>query len=322
MFNLRASAPGEDGTTIAHAWAMPLTTRSLAGSSPSPEVLHRRLAASHPLRLAPRLHELDWEADLEEELCCRRLERQWVEAERAAVAREVASVPTTPQGFLGWFKQLEQRGPGQGDPLFPWLAQHASHDEMRWFLHQEMAGEAGFDDLVALAQLKLPARPKLEMARNYWDEMGQGNPGGMHGPLLSRLQEHLPPSSDPIVWEALALGNMMVALASSRSYAYQAIGALGVIELTAPGRAEQVNAGLKRLGFPGEARRYYALHATLDIRHCQTWTREVFAPLVAEEPRVAPLLAEGALLRLRAGQRCFERYRRELAPRELSRSVA
>jgi len=35
-------------------------------------------------------------------------------------------------------------------------------------------------------------------------------------------------------------------------------------------------------------------------------------PLVAEDPRRARPIAEGALLRLRCGQRCFERYRREL----------
>jgi hypothetical protein len=60
------------------------------------------------------------------------------------------------------------------------------------------------------------------------------------------------------------------------------------------------------------ARRYFALHATLDVRHSETWVREVFRPLVDADPRVAPRLAEGALLRLRAGQRCFERYRQEL----------
>ncbi len=184
--------------------------------------------------------------------------------------------------------------------------------QMRWFLEQEIAGEAGFDDLVALAQLKLPSRPKLELARNYWDEMGQGREQGMHGPMLHTLQQGLRLQPTEPVWEALALGNLMVALAMSRDYAYQTIGALGVIELTAPGRAEQVNAGLKRLGVDGSIRRYFALHATLDIRHSETWIREVFRPLVADDPRIAPCLAEGALMRLRAGARCFDRYRREL----------
>jgi hypothetical protein len=281
-----------------------------------PDMLHRRLASSHPGRLAPALHDLDWEINLQEEVICRRIERELVERERAIIAGEVRRVPRDAHGFLAWFEQLKDNGPGQGDALFPWLAEHASHDAMCWFLRQEMAGEAGFDDLVALAQLKLPVRPKLELARNYWDEMGQGNEKGMHGPMLSRLCSCLPESDVAPVWESLALGNLMVALATSRSYAYQALGALGVIELTAPGRAELVNAGLKRLSFDGAARRYYALHATLDVRHSQTWNREVLMPLVQEDERVAPLLAEGALMRLRAGARCFERYRAELMPRD------
>ena len=36
-------------------------------------------------------------------------------------------------------------------------------------------------------QIKLPTRMKLELARNYWDEMGRGNEKGMHGPMLERL---------------------------------------------------------------------------------------------------------------------------------------
>jgi hypothetical protein len=64
-----------------------------------------------------------------------------------------------------------------------------SNEEMKWFLTQEVAGEAGFEDLTALTQVKLPPRAKLELARNYWDEMGRGNAKGMHGPLLATLAE-------------------------------------------------------------------------------------------------------------------------------------
>ncbi len=236
-----------------------------------------------------------------------------MEAERAEVATVVALVPREPGEFVRWFESLEDSGPGQHDALFPWLAETATHEEMCWFLNQEMAGEAGFDDLVALTQVKFPKRAKLEMARNYWDEMGQGKEGGMHGPMLGRLARALSlPDRGDTVWEALALGNLMVALATERRYAYQSVGALGVIELTAPGRAALVNAGLKRLGIGGAARQYFALHATLDVRHSAAWNDEVLLPLVSESPEVAPRIAEGALLRLRAGERCFARYRREL----------
>jgi hypothetical protein len=90
------------------------------------------------------------------------------------------------------------------------------------------------------------------------------------------------------------------------------VGALGVIELTAPGRAACVNAGLKRLGIGGEVRQYFALHATLDVKHSEAWNLNVLRPLVEERPVVATAIAEGALLRLTAGARCFDRYRRAL----------
>lgn len=280
------------------------------------ESLHRALSKTHAGRLNPVVEpdssEQAFLARLESDVRARCWERRLVEQERAAIAHELRRVPQDEAGFVAWFEGLKTTGPGQNDPLFAWLGQRATLEEMRWFLAQEIAGEAGFDDLVALAQLKLPNRPKLELARNYWDEMGQGHEQGMHGPMLLALKQELSLDSNSPVWEALALGNTMIALAMSREYAYLAIGALGVIELTAPGRAEQVNRGLKRLGVGGAARRYFALHATLDVRHSETWIREVFRPLVAAEPLVALRLAEGALIRLRAGARCFERYRREL----------
>jgi Iron-containing redox enzyme len=254
--------------------------------------------------------------ELEAEHAFRRLEAELIERERAAIRAQSEEAPRAADGFVSWFEALEERGPGQGDPLFPWLRDRASLEQMRWFLRQEMAGEAGFDDLVALTQVRIPERAKLELARNYWDEMGQGHEGGMHSPLLRRLGEELciEPSEDnnDIVWEALALGNVMIALAMNRHLTYQSIGALGVIELTAPGRAEQVNLGLKRLGVDGAARRYYALHATLDRKHYAAWSAEVLRPLVSADPDCARALAEGALLRLSVGARCFERYRREL----------
>jgi hypothetical protein len=136
--------------------------------------------------------------------------------------------------------------------------------------------------------------------------------------MLARLAVELgidTSSSADVVWESLALGNLMVGLAVRPAYRYQSIGALGAIELTAPGRAARVNHGLRRLGIGGHARQYFALHATLDVKHSLAWNEEVIRQLVKSEPRTAPLIAEGALMRLNAGARCFQRYRSELARR-------
>ncbi|HEX6245696.1 MAG TPA: iron-containing redox enzyme family protein [Polyangiales bacterium] len=299
---------------MAHARSLHSTTAPSGGFDEAG--LQRELARYNSTRLVPTHRELDFQAELRTEYVWRRMEAELLERERARVRQRVAEAPRDADGFVAWFEQLEREGPGQGDPLFPWLREQAPLESMRWFLRQEMAGEAGFDDLVALTQVRVPDRAKLELARNYWDEMGQGHEGGMHSPLLRRLGEALnisgPEDNSDIVWESLALGNLMLALALNRRMTYQSIGALGVIELTAPGRAEHVNAGLKRLGVDGAARRYFALHATLDRKHSAAWNAEVLRPLVAADPDCAPAIAEGALLRLAAGARCFERYRREL----------
>ena len=274
----------------------------------------RRLAHWNHERLAPSLPTANWELRLARDAQMLRLEGAFLEALRAELSAQAADAPTDPDGFVSWFETLEQSGPGQGDPLFPWLAEEASLEQFRWFLEQEAAGEAGFDDLVAYTQVKLPTQAKLELARNYWDEMGRGNVKGMHGPMLDTLVERLAldPRIETTVWQSLALANAMTAMATSRRYAFHAVGALGAIELTAPGRSACVAKGLRRLGLTGRERHYFELHAVLDVKHSEAWNREALRPLVAEDPRRARAIAEGALIRLRAGARCFERYRAEL----------
>ena len=274
----------------------------------------RALAHWNHRRLVPQFPSDQWQKALDEDVRMLRLEGGFLEELRAEVADEAAAAPTDADGFVAWFEALQQTGPGQGDPLFPWLAEEADLEQLRWFMTQEVAGEAGFDDLVAMTQVKLPTLPKLELARNYWDEMGRGNAKGMHGPILNVLVERmeLEPEVDTIVWESLALANAMTAMATTRRYAWHSVGALGAIELTAPGRSAATAAGLKRLGFSERERRYFSLHAVLDVKHSEDWNREALRPLVEEDPRRATAIAEGALIRLKAGERCFERYRAEL----------
>ncbi|WP_374679718.1 iron-containing redox enzyme family protein [Hydrocarboniphaga effusa] len=300
------------------------TTSRCSSSLRFADGFHRQLAQLNDGRLRATRTSGDPEADLDREIQIRRLELAYIEHERGVISDRIAHVPTQVNAFIDWFESLKQHGPGQGDALFPWLAEYASLSQMRWFLTQEVAGEAGFDDLVALTQLGLPDQAKLELARNYWDEMGRGRQEGMHGLMLrnTSVELKLAPRIDFTVWEALALANTMLALASSRRYAYQSIGALGVVELTAPTRVSKVCEGLRRLGISTKGYRYFQLHAGLDIKHSEDWNREVLRPLVLADPACAKLIAEGALLRLRCGERCFERYRREFGIGQLSHQQA
>ncbi len=281
---------------------------------PGGEAAHRlqcRLAALNARRLTPVLPEAESADDL---ACLLAEERDFLEASRGRVSAAAGGAPTEARHFLQWFEELSLSGPGQNDRLFAWLATECSLAGMRWFLAQEVAGEAGFDDLIALTLVGMPVRPKLALAANFWDEMGRGGARGMHGPMLGALATHLDLHLpvEALLWQSLALANTMAGLASARHYAFQSVGALGAIELTAPGRAAQVEAGLRRLGVSGKFRHYFALHAVLDVKHSAAWNAEVIVPLIEEDPRRATAIAEGALMRLECGAACFSCYRRHL----------
>ena len=282
-------------------------------SAPRFATFQTELTKYNALRFQPGLPEEASPDQIMRQSLVANAEIAFIESLRRAIASFTADIPAEVDGFIAWFERLRESGPGQGDPLFPWLATTATVEQMRWFLLQEVAGEAGFEDLLALTQLKMPVQAKLEMARNFWDEMGRGVGKGMHGPMLARLADYfgLSLTPDTVVAESLALGNTMIALASHRRYAYHSVGALGVIEMTAPTRAGYVNEGLRRLGVPANKRHYFAVHAVLDVKHSQAWNREVLRPLVADDPRRARAIGEGAVMRLWHGARTFERYRRE-----------
>ena len=100
------------------------------------------------------------------------------------------------------------------------------------------------------------------------------SPQEMHGPLLGRLAEVMAvetTTTESIVWESLALANMLVGFAHSRRYAFQAIGAIGAVELASSIRAPKILRGLDRLEVPKSTNSYFRLGATIDGGHWQRW---------------------------------------------------
>lgn len=277
--------------------------------------LHLHLSQFNLQRLTPNFIHNNWAVQTLHDVHMLIKEGDFVEHERQHVQQYLVHMPHEPEAFMQWFYNLKTEAPGQGDALFPWLATQANMQQMCWFLQQEASGEAGFDDLVAMTQVKLPAKAKLEMARNYWDEMGRGHQNSMHGLMLENIVKNLnlAPTIEDTVWESLALSNLMLAMAINRRYAYQSIGALGAVEMTAPTRVSYVNEGLKRLNVDFETRKYFQLHATLDIKHSEAWNEEVIYSLVKSNPQTAKPIAEGAIMRLCSGARCYEKYRTHFA---------
>ena len=245
------------------------------------ERLHCRLAAANARRLAPRRSVGDFDAELEHDVTMRRTERAFVEAERAAVKRDARAVPTNPDQFAAWFESLTETSRQNAEPLSSWLAHEASPEQAQWFTEQERHHDAGLEDLLALTQVNMPVCSKLELARSYFSELN-------HGGSPSPLQQHPTPLVDMpsarAIWEALAVDNLMVALATARHYAYQSLGALGLAEYAGPQRTRSI------------------------FSHASPWSREILAPLVANDATLAPVIAEGALMRLRLVAQRDARY--------------
>jgi hypothetical protein len=177
--------------------------------------------------------------------------------------------------------------------VYRWVASEATLDEARAFLALEGGPDGGFDDLVAACQIGLDGEPKLELARNYWDEMGNGALDRVHTELHRKLVRalRLPALSreqQPV--EALRRAALGSLLATNRHLQPELVGALGLLELQAGPRCRSVVEGLRRLGASDDALDFYVEHAQTDPRHGKDWLDNVVAPLGASSRWAAGMI--------------------------------
>lgn len=184
--------------------------------------------------------------------------------------------------------------------IYRWLAEEADRDQLVRFLAVEGGPDAGFDDLVAACQLGLRGAAKVELAVNYWDEMGNGDPAAVHTVLHDRLVRALDLREVPAAEQpesALARTAFCGLLATNRWLQPEMLGALGLIELQAGPRCRLVLQAFDRLEMPAEAYPFYEVHAEVDPIHGKDWLEKAIAPYVDEHPQWAARVLRGALWR-------------------------
>lgn len=198
--------------------------------------------------------------------------------------------------------------------VYDWLANEADRESVRRFLEIEGGPDGGFDDLVAIAQVGLRGNPKLEMARNYWDEMGRGSLEDVHTELhasLSGAFDLHAPDADRQPVPSLERGLLNAVLATNRYLQPELVGALGLIELQAGPRCRRVVRALERVGAPAGAFPFYEEHATTDPWHGKAWLDHVVTPL-ASDPWWAGGIVRGAQWRSLLNTRFFASLGRAL----------
>jgi hypothetical protein len=234
-----------------------------------------------------------------------RLESAWL----TELHRDSADAPEPrdPEGVAEALQDVAVRD--RLPTAYRWLAKEADWPQLLQFLALEGGPDGGFDDLVALCQVGLSGTAKGELAQNYWDEMGGGDPSEVHTTLHEQLVAALglprvPPEQQPV--EALERSALNGLLATNRWLQPEMVGALGMTELQAGPRCRMVLQAFERLGgAPAEALPFYRVHAEVDPVHGRDWVEKAVLPLVAQCPEWGPRIVRGAHWRNRTNLRFF-----------------
>ena len=243
----------------------------------------------------------------------RRCEHDWM-TELGALSMPDAATDTDP---ISAMRALAARD--RLPAVYKWLAREASWAEVVTFLALEGGPDAGFDDLVAACQVGLFGSAKMELATNYWDEMGDGDPDAVHTTLHDRLVTaidlpRIPPAEQPV--PALARAAFGGLLATNRWLQPEMLGALGLIELQAGPRCRLVLQAFDRCRAPAAAYPFYEVHAEVDPRHGKDWLDKAIAPTVAERPEWGPRIVRGALWRSAVNAAFLDDVERTLVTQE------
>ncbi|MBC7373278.1 MAG: iron-containing redox enzyme family protein, partial [Frankiales bacterium] len=117
-----------------------------------------------------------------------RLEAEWLgELDLAWEAAGAVTQARTPDEVVRAMRAVAARD--RLPAAYRWLATSASWRQVVDFLALEGGPDGGFDDLVAVCQVGLSGSAKLELGKNYWDEMGQGDAAGVHTTLYEDVGE-------------------------------------------------------------------------------------------------------------------------------------
>ena len=238
-------------------------------------------------------------------------EQAMLDYEIALIRQGLAAYPLDGREYVLWLKRIISSHPASQHPFYrPYLQDHGTREDVRFLLANETSLDPRFDDILALIQLGTAGNAKLEIAANYWDEMGNGQSANMHGVLFAQALAALEVDDhyirDNLLLEAKLCGNLSAALTLSRRHYFKAIGYFGVTEYLAPRRFRSLILAWRRLGLPPEGIRYHDLHVEVDAGHAAGWFKNVIEPAIDHDPRVGRDIAIGTLIRLSTSERYLD----------------
>lgn len=232
-------------------------------------------------------------------------EKAWNAFEEARL--DLTGLPTDADGFKAWYGKLHRVHRQDVSAFFEHIANSATPEELAFYIGMEEQIDGRFDDVIALAQLGMSGDMKLALAENFWDEMGLGRLDDMHTLMFVRsaahmrtfLERHGIDMAAYVPAAALKNGNLLMMYALRRQYTPRLLGALAILEHTAPYRFAKSVVGLRRIGMPEDVVRYHEMHIKIDANHGLQLFNRVLMPLIAQNPGMLREICIGCLIRYR-----------------------
>lgn len=224
---------------------------------------------------------------------------------------DINSYPEQGGEYVKWLKKMISNHESSVHSLYnEYMAEYATASDLALYLAQETSLDPRFDDILALMQIGTHGAEKMEIANNYYDEMGNGNPEEVHTHLFAKALTELNVDEkyikDNMLLDSIISGNLSACLALSRRHYFKSVGYFGVTEYLAPRRFKHVVSAWKRNNLPEAGIVYHDLHIGIDTVHAKGWLNNIIAPLVEETPAIGKDIAIGAMIRLNSSERYLD----------------
>lgn len=238
------------------------------------------------------------------------IEKAWEQHELARFDLQAERIPDNDEAFVAYFKERCFTHRTASHPLFTYLEEQASHDDLVAFFLHEGTLVLRFCDLIVLSMVGADEEIRSELAENFWDEVGAGQYQNRHVEQFRRLLRYIGQTAkethllsdtmlDRLGWQGLAGYNLYLDLALHRRNFFRSMGALGIAEMMDPYQYSKIVRGCERVGLRDqEALSYYVGHAEMDIEHGDHWMANVMLPLARRYPEARAELVIGAEMRL------------------------
>ncbi|WP_370415637.1 iron-containing redox enzyme family protein [Streptomyces fradiae] len=211
--------------------------------------------------------------------------------------------------------ELAATNPGVVHPLFDFIRDEASREQIERFLLCETIRNEVVDDEVALLVVGLQGMMKAVAAANLWDECGRGKLENFHTYWLRRLLEATEDGWNTLdryrvghPWFGKLTSNTNAALLTRPARKMMAYGCFLVFESWVEPHFVRILDGMTRVGLLDDEKRiYFTAHVAIDPRH----SRELSDGMRMQRPRLAPDeindIVYGAHLASETGRRQFDR---------------